>query len=338
MSVQKAEDGRFRSPYDDIALLQVVRDICRIARPDAPHLTTREEFNAARFHSPHSDAPTAEQCSRRTRINWNLLRVKATQSPDTGTQTMAARGRRRPMTMSLDEAAEALRIVARRLGVRRLNPSEYQQAADAINLARRRAWKHGGTDELLPPATRIEKAVDWDAAAKAAGLAPRRKKRSRKGIGHVAAAERFLMRNGYLPTRNGLKTWLRASGISIAVDAGTYAATLDELRELRSRRRQWTPPRPLPSKERKLLPEPEVARARRGDPAVRRRRWTWEDCVDALRRARKELKPGQTLTQDLYQELSSTRPDLPSYETLRRVAKRADKTVQEMREEAVQSA
>jgi hypothetical protein len=328
-------DGRFRSAYDNKALLQVVRDICRATRPDAPHLTTRAQFNAGRPHSPHPDAPTAEQCSRRTGINWNLLRVKATQSPDMGAQMMGVRGRRTAQELPLEAAAGALRIVARRLGVRRLNLREYQQAADEINLARRRAWKHGGTNELLPPATRIEKQVGWDTAAKAAGLAPRRKTRSRKGVSQAAAAERFLILNGYLPTREVVKAWFRASGISIAVDAGHYEATLNELRERRSRRGLWTPARPLTLKERKLFPEPSALRPRRADPAVRRRRWTWEECVEALRQARKELKAGQTLTQRLYQAASAGRSDLPSAGTLRRVAMRDGKTVQQMREEAV---
>ena len=317
-------------------MLQIVRDVCWTAQPDAPHETTREEFNEARPRSPHPDAPTAEQCSRRTGIAWNVLRVKATQSPDMGAQMMAARGRRRPVAISLEAAAEAQRLVARRLGVRRLNPAKYQAVADEVNLARRRAWKHGGTDELLPPATRIEAVVGWDQAAKAAGLAPRRKHRSRKGVSQATAAERFLKANGYLPPRDVVKAWLRTSGISIEVDRNSYPAAIDDLRERRKHRGLWTPPRPLPLKERRLLPVPKPARARRADPTVRRRRWTWEDCVDALRRAREELHAGQRLTQDAYQAFSSNRPDLPAYETLRRVAKREGKTVQQMREEAVQ--
>lgn len=85
-----------------------------------------------------------------------------------------------------------------------------------LEARRRRLGASEGLEGDVFAVGRVGVVVGWDQAAKAAGLAQRRKHRSRKGVSQSTAAERFLKANGYLPPRDVVKARLRTSGISTA--------------------------------------------------------------------------------------------------------------------------
>jgi hypothetical protein len=222
-----------------------------------------------------------------------------------------------------EDVRAALQIVARRLGKKTLKPVEYREERRLMLGRARRPYRHRA-ELSLPTEGQIERITgSWDEALEIAELKPRPQTGGGTGVPIVAVIELFLETFGYLPGVGQLEGFARAQGIPLVKrERGKpYADYIAELAGERTEWGKWTPAKPLSRAKPKLdSPVPGLAAllARFPDAQKRRKRWTREECIEALARLLAEWPNDKRLTEDAYQEASRNRDYLPSLSSLQR--------------------
>jgi hypothetical protein len=168
--------GRYAPRYEPVELLTIVREITTAAASAAgsdPLRTTTRAYDAARAGSPYPESPRADQIIRFFKQPWRrIVEVSHLTGRDFQMNLVViTRRERRPFT--LEEAAAAVRAVAKRLEVRTLRPAEYDRELDRLIEEQRRSWLHGRRVwDDYPSSERIEWAHGWARVVEEAGLEP----------------------------------------------------------------------------------------------------------------------------------------------------------------------
>jgi hypothetical protein len=315
---------RFRSRYDLRSLVDVVAAVARVAAPEAPGQISQRAYDAARAAAGYANAPTAKQIAARLGMSWKAVLALALDPTRSVDSVLGAReGEEDKPWLTSKDVCAALKIVARRLGKKTLKPVEYRLERKRMLDAARHSYRH--LSELsLPTEGQIERtAGSWDEALVIAGLAPRPRATAGMGVPIVAVLELFLETFGYLPGVAQLEGFARAQGIPLAKRRRPYADYIAELAKERAEWGKWTPEKPPHGMKPCLTtPAPGVA-ALLSDATggKRKKRWTREECVEALAQLLAEWPNDKRLTEDAYQEVSRGRDDLPSLSSLQRGAR-----------------
>ena len=340
-----------RPVYDGKALLDAIAAVCSYAarpNPADPDATPKDwtciserDFNDARAPAGHPRLPTAAHCARRTGLKWSLLRVEV-HDPDHGWRRIRQRRRNPNRPHVLADDAAALRAVARRRGVAWLRRHEYDQTAAEINAERKRAWRHGGKDDLLPSCDQLGW-VAWDELHRAAGLDVPSPPKTPNGVSRIDATEQFLIECGFLPTMEVLVSWMKGQDLAMARSETRYSDDIEAWRSRRAERGLWTPPRTLRAPHSTTILEHMDATPTSNleGPPARRKRWLDEEILHGLVKALDELArldPPKTFTSRAYKAHVSGRPDLPSMGAIQRLAQRRKTTVEAIRAEAARRA
>jgi hypothetical protein len=313
---------RFRSRYDLRGLVSVVALVAQAAEPKAPGQVSQRAYDAARKATGYPDAPTAKQTAARLKLPWKEVLALALDPTRSVDSVLGAReGEEDKPWLTSKDVCAALRIVARRLGKKTLKPVEYRLERKKMLDAARHSYRH--LSELsLPTEGQIERtAGSWDEALVIAGLGVRGRATAGTGVPIVAAIELFLETFGYLPGVAQLEGFARAQGIPLAKRRQPYADYIAELAKERAEWGRWTPPHSLSGAKPKLdepVPGLSALLARFPKAQKRKKRWTSEECVEALVRLLAEWPNDRRLNEDAYQEASRGRDDLPSLSSLQR--------------------
>jgi hypothetical protein len=314
---------RFQSRYDLRALVSVIAEVAKAADPKAPEKVSQRRYDEARTRAGHPDAPTAKQTAARLGRPWSEVLALAL-SPAHAVDVAIGRfeGEEEQEWLSKEDVVFALQAVAQRLGKKTLLPVEYRQERRSMLKA---AKRHRHPSELsLPTEGQIERiAGSWDTALEVAGLKPRTKVEVAKGIPITAIIELFLEQWGYLPSVAQVEQYSSAQGVPMQrrERGKPYSAYIAELTAERKEWGRWTPPH-VPGGMKPKLDEPAPGLpgllARYPNAQKRPKRWTREQCIDALVQLLAEWPSDRRLTEDAYQEVSRGRRDLPPLSSLQR--------------------
>lgn len=188
---QPRNAGRFDSALGDAALLRIVAEVLRIARPDRPQSTTQRQFDRAREDEEAPEGcPSASAVYQRFagRVSWGQIKALALSGKSDFNRDLGTVDRQ-PAARHLTERHVffALRRVAMHLQVEVLSRVEYMNGRAAL-IARdvRRNGKDAPLSELLPNADQIVRVLraerkedlaaspldPWDYALSLVGLSP----------------------------------------------------------------------------------------------------------------------------------------------------------------------
>jgi len=239
---EQGDDGRFvRSGYSNDERYELVRDVARHARPDAPHELTMVEFNdAAPFVAKKlgkPKPPKAHTIKTSLKKSWPTIVAEALDRSRNVQQTRVANERSEP-GLHLDERYihYSLRRIAREIG-EDFGDDQYDAARVNLIAARER---HPGNELPLILATSGQilwlADGDWAKARALAGLPPR----ARRGGNKPALAMENLVEH-YYETKGSKPTYkqLRAYGhdeLEIGVPALAKLKWADWLERTRVRR------------------------------------------------------------------------------------------------------
>jgi hypothetical protein len=298
------------SPYEDSELLTVVSDVARQLKIEVPAKLTQVLFDAHRADAGHPLAPTAKRICARLRGSWDDVRRRAF-DPTTDASVLAGRRRgssERPC--SLEEAAAALALVARRLGVSCVSKRVYVQERNAVLNADKKRWLHGGR-VWLPTEGQMLFGRTWAEIETAAGLEHSSGKKITppdvRTQNVLDLIELALETKGALPSKRDLEAFAAASGRQCPRYKMRHPEYIELLRKRRKESGLPTPDRMLAQAERpdfSVVPEEVVL------VSLRNGVWSRDACVAAFVRALDEAN-GE-LTQRAYQALSVGRRDLPA--------------------------
>jgi hypothetical protein len=315
--LKRGRDGRVESRYDLRTLLDAVAVIARLANPDKPLLTRQADYDAARAAAGYADAPTGKQTAQRFGLAWRALLALALDEErdlDKALGNLVAAEN----DETLDEMGVriALRTVAVRLGKRTLAPADYTRERDGMLAAA--SLRHRPVELVLPTALQVLRvAGSWDAALEIAGLEPRPGVAFSVGLPVVDALELALESFGCLPTRDDLHTFAAANGFSVARIRRPYPEYVAELHARRADWGKWTPSASPLAGQRPDWRVPVELPRNITLVEKRKRRWTREECIDAIARLLDEL--GSTrMTQRVYQERVVGRRDFPALGSIQR--------------------
>lgn len=323
-SINRSDSPRFRSRYDLRGLVSVVAVVARTIEPKAPEKVSQRHYDTARGVAGHPDAPTAKQTAARLGMPWKevlALALDPTRSVDS--VLGKKEGEEDQPWLTSEDVRAALRIVARRLGKQTLKPVEYREERRLMLGRARRSYQHRA-ELSLPTEGQIERITgSWDEALEIAGLKSRPLSGGGTGVPIVAVLELFLETFGYLPGVSQLEGFARVQGVPLVKrERGKpYADYIAELTVERAEWGKWTPAKPLSGAKPKLdapVPGLTALLTRFPDAQKRRKRWTPEECIEALARLLTEWPNDRRLTEDAYQEASRSRDDLPSLSSLQR--------------------
>jgi len=312
-----ARRGQFQSRYDLRGLVDVVAAVARAAEPSEPERVSQSRYDAARTSAGYPLAPSAKATAARLKMPWLEILALALDGRDVARSLGYRFGTEEEEWFDEEAVRAALKTVALRLGKKTLTPVDYRLERERVLAAAR-----GHRDELaFPTEGQVESiAGSWEAALYLAGLAERpAHPATRKGMTIVAALELCLETTGALPTKPELALWAAANGVSVAKreKGKSWLSYLAELKAARDEWGKWTPAGSAPREQR-----PDFAQVPMttpfASPPRHRRRWTRDDCLEALARLLAELPSQRRLTLRAYQELARGRVDLPALSSLQR--------------------
>jgi len=322
-------------------VLALVRRVASHAKAQEPTAVSKRQFNDARRPAGAPECPEASNLCRRFASSWPALLELAFRGP-TSVKTAAVRGRAKSAHegegVSRETALTALAIIAARLQVRTLRPTDYEEARRALLQAARGERRRALADRL-PTVGQFRPLGDWDELLVAAGLEGRPLAiYTPPSVPVEDAVVRFLVAQGYLPHRKEMMRFARERGFALqAVPASEYDAVHARVRALRSEQGLWTPPgRPARGRKPPWVESDDPPTADEGMPArLLRHHWTLARVTDGLRLALHRLGPGEELNQPTLRRLAKTDRDIPAASTVTRIAKENGTTFSALRDAVV---
>jgi hypothetical protein len=287
LAFSTSSPAKSSSTWDPLHLLDGVGEVAVLVDPIDITSVSQRGFDDARSACAGFEAlPAARNISERLGLSWTRV-LELAELPREG-RTIGLgrlRGEREEQDWLTPGGVEfALRLVARRLGLRTLTPGAYDAERDRMLRENRRRWRHGG-HLLLPNSAQVITLMDsWERALACARLAPRqaaggnRRRSSARPIIEVIECcyEHYEVQPGY----RQLHVFARANGISVqSHETGKrWAAYIEEWKAARRERGLPEPNGPAPRGE---APDFSVD-VGAGNPGERRQQYdrTIEDCVE----------------------------------------------------------
>jgi len=275
---------------DPLALLAAVRTIAEVSGDPAPERLSTRRWDAARpLSGRFGGAPAARRISERLGIPWPKVRELAFLPPRA---QLTALGRALSELegdwLTFEYAEFVLALIARRLGVTTLTPSEYRGER-----ARMLANHRHGNLRLPTESQVVALAGNWDRALSHAGL--RRRPHGRGGhrarstaVSIIDVLDRCYEHHGTEPTTNELAAFAKANGIPVPrKDAGRpFSDYAREWKEHRTEQGLPVPSGPPPKAQR---PDYTVD-VGAGRPGERRAKDTWDDLDELVDWATRYLR------------------------------------------------
>ncbi len=312
---------------EPLLLLLGVREVAGLASPQAPEEVSQRAFDAARSRSAtFASIPKAKHIAEQIDKPWREV-LSIAHAPESTHNKRLGGIQKSPEQdwLTEDYVAYILKVVARRLSVLTVSPSEYRTESEKMLKADRAAWLHGG-HRLLPNDEQIRTACgSWDKALALAGLKARPKP---KGTGTAAnkqaiptrieVMERFYEHYGVQPTREDLAAFARGNGIPVS-DEGKrhWTESIAAWRQQRQARGLPAPqgissPRGRPPKHAPTLPDysRDVGAAKPGEHLHHK----WSDagtCAAWVARYLEQLPKGARSTKRGYADWAKTHADAP---------------------------
>lgn len=245
------------SDFDPLALLQAVREVAESSTVDDPRQISTRTWDQARHLSERfADAPSARRVCEHLGLSWEKIRALA---------FMRGHGQRIALghTVSTEEtdwlteeySDFALKLIARRLDVATLTPSQYRAERQVTGVDRDRS--RPARQLRLPTPEQIGTlAGTWDQALAHAGLVPRH------GLGGhrahvdptpiVEVLDRCYEHHRTEPTLSELALFARANGIRFPRKqrGRPYSAYVEEWKDARAARGLAVPDAPPPRSKR----------------------------------------------------------------------------------------
>lgn len=325
--------GHFVTRLDDHTVLSASAALLRDLDPASPELVSRAAYDKGRQLPGHELALSSRTLTERFKRKAADVFKLSLAADDGVVRMLSVRERQRRRSPAAVEGIEDLSYVAGTLGARSLRPHEYQTERRRILSQDSRSWLHGGRlGRRLSTVAQVIKAVGgWDEALVAAGLEPRGPWERHHGLTGVELIHAFVEQAGYIPTRALALDFARIAGVAVERYTQGWNAYVDEWRRAQLRKGRWAPTVSPPPRSRPAF----LAAPIPGAPAALQSRWDYEACVGALAIALGLLPPDRpTLGRDVYKRISKGRGDMPSHDTIRKVAARRGTTRDAMIAEA----
>lgn len=276
MPAATAQPSRPASSYDPLALLHVVHAVAAAAGGQADEAMSTRAWDRARPPSEaHGDAPAARRIGEALGLPWATVWRLAFMEGHAQVVALGAAQRDRDAEewLTREHCDFALQLVARRLGVLTLTPTEYRVECEQVMASRGR-----GRGLRLPTENEIRVLYpSWDKALAHAGLRARVGRggqRARVGPAAIVdVLERCFAHYGVEPTARDLEVFARANGIPFPRREKPWPEYLAEWKADRRERGLPVPDGPPPKRERPDYDQ-DVGAAR---PGERRARYTWDD-------------------------------------------------------------
>lgn len=305
-----------------------IATILRAISPDEPEQVSQSAFDARRGDVP--GMPVARVACQRLELDWETVRRIALMPPRQRSQGLGIATRRAEAPVTSSAVTQALRRVAEHLGVSTLRPSQYVVVQEDVEARGRRAWRHGRDVGPLPTLNQITHLIEWEAALKAAGLAPSAEAVSQRTAEHPeAVALAFIEEFGSMPTTTQLMRWAKLSGIAMARFSPKWTVISASIAERRAA--DGLPALDLAPRDLELDPKNGAPRAP-GATVRGRNRWDHEAIIEGIAVGLGELRSGQRLTQRNLAKLARGRPDIPSPAILAGHKIRLDQAIREAEE------
>jgi hypothetical protein len=268
--------SRPASSYEPLALLNLVRAVALAAGSVAEEpMSTREWDRARTLSEAAADAPAARRIAEALGLSWAAVWRLAVMEGHGQVMALGAAQRSRAENewLTHEYCDFVLRLVARRLGVPTLTPTQYR-----VERERMLAEQRKGAALRLPTENELRALYpSWDRALAHAGL------RARAGRGgqraRVEAAdildvlERCFAHYEAEPTSGELEVFARGNGIPFPRREKPWPQYVAEWKENRRAAGLPVPDGPPPTRERPDYSQ-DVGAAR---PGERRRKETWAD-------------------------------------------------------------
>ena len=249
---------RRASEFEPLALLQIVPEVALSSAADEPRrISTRSWDGARELSERFVDAPPARRICEHLRLPWEKIRELAFLNGHAQRVALGhALGGDHADWLTEEYSCFALMLLARRLGVPNLSPSQYRAARQAM-LGSGRGQESIARRVLIPTAEQIQTlAGGWDEALTQAGLAPRHGlggHHARVGpVRIVEVLDRCYEHHGTEPTLGELVLFARGNGIPFPrKERGRpYLSYVKEWKDGRSARGLDVPNEPPPKCER----------------------------------------------------------------------------------------
>jgi hypothetical protein len=347
---------QFASSYPTVeSLLDAVRDVSLVARPELPTEVTTRAFDDARQAAGHPLLPSARAiCKRLGRrgapMPWAKVLERA-HDPATSPVMLGAaisRAAEAPH-MTVEHIVFGLRLVARRRDLATLTPGDYEVGWQGAIAEDRRRFGGGLLEEILPTANQVQKIAEreseyrgeaaWDWALAIAELDPRPVTKGGRAVKamprHVAIAW-FVRTCGYAyrPTPAWLEEWSRIANVSVAKGQKLWAGEIEDAAELLRLDGGHEMPAAAPPPKAELeftFPQGGIPGA---TPRYLRAIATWKECVSQMRVFVQHHPSGGTRQ---YKQWTKSQPERPNiskltrysgFATIRRIAGDLNRTGQ----------
>jgi len=238
--------------HTPLQLLDLVREVARVATPDPKGHVTQSAWNTARdgASASASEAPSAHAICQRLGVSWTrVLAIAHGPAGDALRQLRVDASDRGRKGWTRDDARYALRRASLRLERKELTRSDYQHAREQMISCAPRGAARRIAERSMPTLNQLEEVlakdhVNWQAALAEADLAAP-PPQARRGLNAPDAVALFARHTGKLPaSARQLIHWARANQISIHNTTTKQVQTaIKQLR--RERKAQGLPALPL---------------------------------------------------------------------------------------------
>jgi hypothetical protein len=321
---------------DQYAMLDLIAEGARIARPDGPeHVSTREFDRVTGQSERFADLPRARSLSRIFLQGWPDLVELSLQDEQSRARTLAIRTSVQEAGWFSHEQAEfALKLVCRRLGgLAAFTPGDYRRERAALTAEAGRRSQI--VEMVLPNQDQIEALFgSWDGALVAVGLQARseadREDGAVESVGGDASPapnrpapsiidvlDRCYAAHGTEPTIGELVLFARANGIPFPrKERGKpWSEYVAEWKEARRADGLGVPEGPPAKRDRPDYGQ-DVGAAREGERRLRE--WDEDALVEWAMRFLSELRRNQRPTQRTYDDWVSRTDGAPGHSVMER--------------------
>jgi hypothetical protein len=208
-----------------LVLLKGVREVSKLANPSDPVGVSQRAFDKARPQAGrYHDLPAARNIATTLELHWReVLEVAHEPEEKHALLLQVRRFKPRKPWLTDEYIGFVLKLVAVRLGVTTITPSQYRNECRKLLQEDRARWLHG-RQLRLPTFDQLEVAAGgWTSAVTLAGLTPYRPagREPKFGVTPLELLDRFYEVYKCQPSKRGLRLWARANGIRYTQPRGT---------------------------------------------------------------------------------------------------------------------
>lgn len=298
--------SRFAVKYSDQELFAAVAAIARAEQPEDPTKITQARFNDARASHGYKDLSRADRIAKRLKRPWGEVLEISLKGGFADQSTGAREAVRIREKLTPAEVRHYLQMIARNLGTEALPIHAYDEERERlVEKDNRRHVHRQETAGLIPTSQTIVQIYgSWDKALSIAELRNEKRNLRPNYPAELALAD-FMDDHGFIPTLGMLRQYQKKRGLKTAWPRGRYTEWRDEqLKTGPACKHPVMPVIELHADAPRGWEDKPVTPAPDGYATFTTAPHDLERCLNDLKTA-VELAEGESLTQDLYQQLSA---------------------------------